>query len=114
MINDIDIEFQSDQGKGQALVWVIDGECLYDLPLNKNYASMFLATTDILDVSNEYPDLLSKPFRPPGTLSRSTTVTFLPAPARRSAALKPARPAPTTTTWSVGPLTFATKIKSFY
>lgn len=56
MINDIDIEFQSDQGKGQALVWVIDGDCLYDLPLNKNYAGMFLATTDILDVSNEYPD----------------------------------------------------------
>ena len=49
-------------------------------------------------VSNAKPDLFSKPFRPPGTASRSTTVTLRPAPANRSAALNPANPAPTTTT----------------
>lgn len=56
MINDLDIEFKADQGKGKALVWVIDGACLYDVPLNNNYADMFLSATDILDVSTEYPD----------------------------------------------------------
>ena len=45
------------------------------------------------------------PLRPPGTSSRSSTVTSRPAPARRSAADSPASPAPTTTTRSVGPLT---------
>ena len=35
------------------------------------------------------------------------TVTFRPAPANRSAALSPPKPAPTITTWSVGPFTRA-------
>jgi hypothetical protein len=56
MINDKDIEFQFGQGSGKALVWTIDGDCLYDLPLNNVYADMFLSVTDILDVSDEYPD----------------------------------------------------------
>ena len=65
-------------------------------------------------VSNANPDLFNNPLRPPGTDSRSTTVTLRPAPANRNAALNPARPAPTTTTWSVAPLTLAGTIKSFY
>lgn len=56
MINDKSIEFVFGQGKGTALVWVIDGECLYDLPLNNNYASIFLSATDVIDVSSEYSD----------------------------------------------------------
>jgi hypothetical protein len=55
MINDIDIEFNPEQGKGKALVWVIDGECLYDIPLNNNYADMFLSVTRAVDVSSTYP-----------------------------------------------------------
>lgn len=56
MINDTDIEFKTDQGKGKALVWVIDGECLYDLPLNNNYADMFISVTRVVDVSSTYPN----------------------------------------------------------
>lgn len=55
MINDNDIEFNLNLGKGRALVWVIDGDCLYDLALNHQYASMFLSTTHAIDVSDEYP-----------------------------------------------------------
>src|SRR4051812_43223264 len=53
----------------------------------------------------------ARPTRPPGTGSRSTTVTRRPRPARCSAADNPASPAPTTTTWSARPpmalITFA-------
>src|SRR5688500_7660721 len=38
------------------------------------------------------------PARPPGTSAASTTVTSWPRPARWQAALRPPRPAPTTTT----------------
>jgi len=55
MINDNDIEFKTGQGKGKALVWVIDGDCLYDIPLNNNYAEMFLSVTNVVDVSTTYP-----------------------------------------------------------
>ena len=50
----------------------------------------------------------SSPFRPPGTSSRSRTVTSRPAPTRRSAADSPASPAPTITTRSVLPGTVFT------
>ena len=56
MINDLDIIFNPEKGKGKALVWVIDGECLYDLPLNNEYANIFLAGTTVMDVSTSYPD----------------------------------------------------------
>lgn len=56
MINDNSIEFNHLLGKGKALVWVIDGECLYDLPLNHHYADMFLSMTEAIDISDEYPD----------------------------------------------------------
>ncbi len=56
-------------------------------------------------VGPEPPRAARTPARPPGTASRSSTVTRRPAPASRSAADSPASPAPTTTTWSVGPVT---------
>ena len=56
-------------------------------------------------VSNSKPLSLIRPARPPGIASRSSTVTLRPAPARRIAAERPARPAPTITTLSVLPLT---------
>lgn len=56
MINDKDIEFDSTKGYGNALVWIIDEQCLYDLPLNHEYANMFLSITDTEDVSSQYPE----------------------------------------------------------
>lgn len=56
MITDQDIEFDINKGYGKALVWIIDGDCLYDLPLNLDYAEIFLSYDDILDVSHEYPE----------------------------------------------------------
>lgn len=61
MLNDQMIEFVGGNdavfgAKGIALVWVIDGDCLYDLPVIKDYADMFLNSDDVIDISNEYPD----------------------------------------------------------
>jgi hypothetical protein len=41
---------------GVALVWVIDGECLYDIPTWQEYVDMFTAHDEILDISLDYPD----------------------------------------------------------
>jgi hypothetical protein len=41
---------------GAALVWIIDGECLYDLPVLTEHVSMFTEHTEVLDVSEDYPD----------------------------------------------------------
>lgn len=59
MINDSDLNYVHEQGVlGHALCWVIDGSCLYDLPLNEIYANIFLSSDQVEDVSSEYPDLL--------------------------------------------------------
>ena len=52
MIND-DAVFGSG---GDALVWIIDGDCLYDIPVISKHVSMFTDSDSILDVSEEYPD----------------------------------------------------------
>jgi len=44
------------QGIGLPLVWVIDGQCLYDLATKAEYISMFTESDEVLDVSDEYPD----------------------------------------------------------
>ena len=41
---------------GVPVMWVIDQECLYDLPLSTNHAQMFFDATEIVDISLEYPD----------------------------------------------------------
>jgi hypothetical protein len=41
---------------GMAIVWVIDGQCLYDLPVLPDYVSMFTESDEVLDVSANYPD----------------------------------------------------------
>jgi hypothetical protein len=51
MINEENVE-----GIGVPLVWVIDGDCLYDLAVTEEYLSMFTEFDEVLDVSNEYPD----------------------------------------------------------
>ena len=42
--------------KGKALCWVIGEDVLYDLPLSKDNADIFLNHDEVLDISNEYPD----------------------------------------------------------
>ena len=44
------------QGIGIPLVWIIDGDCLYDLAVKTEYVSVFTESDEALDVSNEYPD----------------------------------------------------------
>jgi len=57
MINDRDIIYTYDPEKpGVALVWVIDGECLYDLPLLVEHGKIFTDSDEVLDISDEYPD----------------------------------------------------------
>jgi hypothetical protein len=41
---------------GDALVWIIDGDCLYDIPVLTEHLAMFTESDDVLDVSEEYPD----------------------------------------------------------
>lgn len=54
-----DIELRNmpvDINTNQPLVWVIDGECLYDESIPKDLLPSFLENDQILDVSEEYPD----------------------------------------------------------
>ena len=44
------------QGIGIPLVWVIDGDCLYNLAVKTEYVSVFTESDEVLDASNEYPD----------------------------------------------------------
>jgi hypothetical protein len=41
---------------GVPLVWVIDGECLYDIPVWEEYKDMFMSSDRVMDISNLYPD----------------------------------------------------------
>ena len=56
MITDIDLEFIHTGNNGIPLVWVINGQCLYDLPLYPINADMFMNHDEIFDVSDAYPD----------------------------------------------------------
>lgn len=55
IITDNDIEVVVGE-IGEPLVWVIDGDCLYDLPLKNDYVDIFLLENNVEDVSNEYPE----------------------------------------------------------
>jgi hypothetical protein len=41
---------------GDALVWIIDGDCLYDIPVVPGHVSMFTDSDNVIDVSEEYLD----------------------------------------------------------
>ena len=56
MLTDESITYVKTDVPGLALVWVIDGQCLYDLPLNRGYAEMFLNTDSVVDISADYPE----------------------------------------------------------
>jgi len=51
MINEDNVE-----GIGVPLVWVIDGDCLFDLAVEVEYVPMFTQFDEVIDVSNEYPN----------------------------------------------------------
>jgi hypothetical protein len=42
--------------KGVPIVWVIDGQCLYDLPVWQEYQDMFFNSDEVIDISSEYPE----------------------------------------------------------
>ena len=55
MFTENDINFI--QGEpGEALVWVIDGQCLYDLALHQKYVDIFLGADQVIDISGQYPE----------------------------------------------------------
>lgn len=58
MLTDISIQFVrgNDGINGVPLVWVIDGQCLYDIPVWEMYKDMFVSSDAVLDVSSSYPD----------------------------------------------------------
>ena len=56
MLTDESIKYVKTDIKGTALVWVIDGRCLYDLPLNKQYADIFLNADSVIDISNQHTE----------------------------------------------------------
>jgi hypothetical protein len=56
MLTDFDIEFTFNGTAGIALVWVIDGDCLYDLPLSVEHAQIFLDADTVTDISSEHPE----------------------------------------------------------
>jgi hypothetical protein len=57
VLNDVDIEYvYTPDAPGVALVWVIDGDCIYDAPIMSQYADAFLQADEVLDVSSDYPD----------------------------------------------------------
>ena len=56
MLTDDSIDFVYEGVVGTALVWVIDEQCLYDLPLSKEHAAIFLEATEVVDVSESYPE----------------------------------------------------------
>jgi hypothetical protein len=58
MLTDTDITYFRGEGNvdGVALVWVIDGDCLYDIPTWQEYVDMFTVSDEIIDISSDYPD----------------------------------------------------------
>jgi hypothetical protein len=58
MLTDSSILYvRGDDGiNGVPLVWVIDGDCLYDIPTWQNHANMFMNHDEVIDISEEHPD----------------------------------------------------------
>lgn len=56
MLTDDSIRFVHQGVNGIALVWVIDTQCLYDLPLSVEHAAIFTGYDEIIDISEDYPD----------------------------------------------------------
>lgn len=41
---------------GVALCWIINGECLYDIPTWQEYVEMFTTSDEVIDISADYPE----------------------------------------------------------
>lgn len=46
----------NDGKTGSPLVWIIDGDCLYDIPVWDDYVDMFTSYDEIIDISSDYPE----------------------------------------------------------
>lgn len=60
MLNDDSVTYtqgnDSVVGDAVPLVWVIDGDCLYDIPVWSIFVDMFTSSDEVIDISDEYPD----------------------------------------------------------
>jgi hypothetical protein len=58
MLTDIQIQYTrgNDGINGIPLVWIIDGQCVYDIPVWETYKDMFVSSDLVIDVSSSYPN----------------------------------------------------------
>jgi hypothetical protein len=56
MLTDQSLEFTHSGTAGIPLVWVIDTQCLYDLPLSQEHAAIFTEADEVVDISDDYPE----------------------------------------------------------
>lgn len=57
LLTDLDIEYTYDKDKPSLpLVWVLDGQCVYDIPTPLAYAQIFLSVDEVVDISADYPE----------------------------------------------------------
>jgi hypothetical protein len=56
MITDESLIFTYSGTRGVPLVWVIDTQCLYDLPLSQEHAAIFTEATEVVDISEDHPE----------------------------------------------------------
>jgi hypothetical protein len=58
LLTDLTIQYTrgNDGIDGVPLVWVIDGECVYDIPTWNEYKEMFMSSNTVIDVSQSYPN----------------------------------------------------------
>ena len=56
MLNDLNLEFAYTGQRGVPLVWVIEQQCVYDLPLSVEHAAIFTEADEVVDISEDYPE----------------------------------------------------------
>ena len=56
MLTDSSLEFVYQGERGVPLVWVIDTQCLYDIPLSAEHAAIFTDADEVVDISEDYPE----------------------------------------------------------
>lgn len=56
MLTDNSLEFIHKGVNGVPLVWVIDTQCVYDLPLYVGHATIFQGADEVVDISADYPE----------------------------------------------------------
>jgi hypothetical protein len=56
MLTDESLTFTYNGTRGVPLVWVIDQQCVYDLPLSAEHAAIFIEADEVVDISENYPE----------------------------------------------------------